>query len=314
MIVFSAPKIFDQGRIEEFLNTAEPVFKMKDKAVPDVIFDLGKVEKCSVTALLVIYKFIDFTYHNYCFKKPNISVSKYVEESWETYQFTDLIKAYVDNKDKTEREYKKLKVEVHDNFLIAPQALLRNTTYTDKKLKSEFLPQIQEYYKGEEKGVNMIFTCLSELLLNFWEHAKKDSRSIIIASGNKTKIEISCADTGDGIVSTLGKALSKKNLSPEQILELSLNKGSTSKELTNHMGYGLWIVEEIVKLTKGRLHIYSQGAYIKNDYGKRKSGRCGYWQGTIVTLILYLKAPKTICDIPNYEDKKELNDIKIDFV
>lgn len=313
MIVFSAPKNFDQGRIEEFLNTAEPIFKMKNKLIPDVVFNLGKVNRCSVTALLIIYKFIDYTYHNYCFKKPNISVSKYLEQSWDTYQFTDLIKAYIDNKDKTEREYKKLKVEVHEDFLIAPQALLRNTTYTSEKLNSEFLPQIQKYYVGQDKAVNMIFTCLSELLLNFWEHAKKDSRSIIIASGDKNKIEISCADTGDGIVSTLGTSLSKKNLKPEQILELALNKGETSKELTNHMGYGLWIVEEIVKLTKSRLHIYSQGAFVKNDYGKRISGRCGYWQGTIVTLILYLKDPKTISDIPNYEDKEDLNNIKIDF-
>jgi len=313
MIIFSAPKYFDQGRIEEFLNTAEPIFKMKNKLTPDVVFDLGKVNRCSVTALLVIYKFIDYTYHNYCFKKPNISVSKYLEQSWDTYQFTDLIKAYIDNKDKTEREYKKLKVEIHEDFLIAPQALLRNTTYTSEKLNSEFLPQIQKYYIGQDKAVNMIFTCLSELLLNFWEHAKKDSRSIIIASGDKNKIEISCADTGDGIVSTLGTSLSKKNLTPEQILELALNKGETSKELTNHMGYGLWIVEEIVKLTKSRLHIYSQGAFVKNDYGKRISGRCGYWQGTIVTLILYLKDPKTISDIPNYEDKEDLKNIKIDF-
>lgn len=313
MIVFSAPKNFDHNRIKEFLDKVEPIFKMKDKMVPKVTLDLGRVQRCSVTALLLIYKFIDFSYHNYCFKKPNILISPFMEDAWNTYQFSDLIKAYIDNKDKTEREYKKLKVEVHEDFLIAPQALLRNTSYTDEKLKKEFLPQIQKYYKGQDKAVNMIFTCLSELLLNFWEHAKKDSRSIIIASGDKTKIEISCADTGDGIVSTLGKALSSKNLSPEKILEQSIKKGSTSKELTNHMGYGLWIVDEIVTLTKSRLHIYSQGAYIQNNYGKKSAGICGYWQGTIVTLILYLKEPKTICDIPNYEDKQLLNNIKIDF-
>jgi anti-sigma regulatory factor (Ser/Thr protein kinase) len=311
---FSAPKIFDHKRIESFLSTSAPIFRMGNTMTPDVTFDLSKVKKCSITGLLIIYKFIDYTYHNYCFKKPNISVSPYIEEAWERFQFTNLIKAYIDNNDKTEREYKKLKVKIEENFLIAPQALLRNTTYTYEKLRKEFLPQLERYYSDNEPATNMIFTCLSELLLNFWEHAKKDSRSIIIASGDSNKIEISCADTGDGIVSTLGKANVSKSLSPEKTLELSLVKGATSKKLSNHMGYGLWIINEIVNLTKSRLHIYSQGAFVKNDYGKIKSGKCGYWQGTIVTLILYLDDPKTIRDIPNHEDESLINGLKINFV
>lgn len=28
------------------------------------------------------------------------------------------------------------------------------------------------------------------------------------------------------------------------------------------MGYGLWILDEIVTATQGKLHIYSEGAYI----------------------------------------------------
>ena len=36
------------------------------------------------------------------------------------------------------------------------------------------------------------------------------------------------------------------------------------------MGYGLWILNEIVTATKGRLHLYSEGAYVFNDFGKIK--------------------------------------------
>lgn len=39
--------------------------------------------------------------------------------------------------------------------------------------------------------------------------------------------------------------------------------------MTNHMGYGLWILDEIVTATQGKLHIYSEGAYIFNNHGKR---------------------------------------------
>lgn len=314
MKLYRAPKIFDQNRIIDFLKISAPVFKLKEKAVPDVHFDLSKVQKVSVTGLLIIYKFIDFSYHNYCFKSPNISISAELEESLDRYEFTNLIKAYISNKDKTEREYKKFKVKVEENFIIAPQALLRNTAYSYKKLQNEFLPKIEKHYSSNPNAVNMIFTCLSELLLNFWEHAKKDTKSIIIASGNKDRIEIACADTGEGIISSLGLAMNSRNLSPEDLINLAVKKGSTSKKLTNHMGYGLWIVDEIVSLSKSRLHIYSQGAYYKNDFGKKKSGKCGYWQGTIVTLILYLNKPKTICDIKNYPERELLGELKVNFI
>ncbi len=310
---FITPKHFNIKTIGDFLNIASPIFQMKNKQEPNVLFDLSKTAQCSVTGLLIIYKFIDYTYHNYCFKKPEILASKYIEDEWEKFEFKNLMRAYISNTDKTEREYKKMKIKIDDNFIIAPQALLRNTTYSYEKLQTNFLPKIESYYKDNPRVVKMVFTCLSELLLNFWEHAKMDNKSIIVASGNKSKIEISCADNGEGIISTLGMSKTIHSLKIEEILLSSLNKGITSKKLSNHMGYGLWIVNEIVNLTNSRLHIYSQGAFVKNDYGHITTGKCGYWQGTIVTLILYLKEPKTICDIKEYKETTQFDNLKINF-
>lgn len=105
--------------------------------------------------------------------------------------------------------------------------------------------------------------------MNFWEHAVNDTKSIIVASGNKVKVEIACADTGNGVISTLSPTLVHQ-ISKEEVLVKSLEKGITSKKMTNHMGYGLWILNEIVTATKGRLHLYSEGAYVFNDFGKIK--------------------------------------------
>jgi signal transduction histidine kinase len=143
----------------------------------------------------------------------------------------------------------------------------------------------------------MILLVFSEILLNFWEHAIEDTESIIVAHGNSQNIEIACADTGNGIISTLGGSMISENFRPEQILLESLKRGVTSKKMTNHMGYGLWILDQITTMVKGRLHIYSQGAYYYNEYGSKKSGRCGYWQGTIVYISLPLQKPKTLVDI-----------------
>jgi len=84
---------------------------------------------------------------------------------------------------------------------------------------------------------------------------------------------------------------------PEFILKKSVEKGNTSKDRTNHMGYGLWVLDEITSRTNGRMHIYSQGAFYFNEGGKKKAGKCGYWQGTIIYLALSLHHPKTWEDI-----------------
>lgn len=78
------------------------------------------------------------------------------------------------------------------------------------------------------------------------------------------------------------------------------------------MGYGLWILNQIATKTKGRLHIYSEGAFYKNDFGKEIAQKCGYWKGTIIYLSLPLKKPITLTDIENHDNKK-FNDIKINW-
>ncbi len=78
------------------------------------------------------------------------------------------------------------------------------------------------------------------------------------------------------------------------------------------MGYGLWILNEIVTATKGRLHLYSEGAYVFNDFGKIKKGPCSFWQGTIIYISLPLVNPQSLSDIKGVEFDK-LKNIKIKF-
>ena len=312
MILFEFPKIIKPNSIYELLNSLERAFSMEEKLVPDVVINLQKVKKTSLLGILLNYKFIEYTYKNNCFKKPNLFVNDYIEKEWERYGFTKLIHSFVSNKDLTERNYKNLKVFVDDRFIIAPQALLRSKDYSDKFLKSEFLPKIEEYYKKDDKVVSMIFLCLSEILLNFWEHAVDDTNSILVAEGNENHIEIACADTGNGIITTLNRVFENSSIDRPGTLKKSVEKFVTSKKMTNHMGYGLWILNQIATKTRGRFHIYSEGAFYKNDFGKEFAQKCGYWKGTIIYLSLPLKKPITLSDIENHDNKK-FNDIKINW-
>ena len=273
---------------------------------PCVKIDLTKTKQISALGILLIYKVIEYTYINNCFKKPELQVNDYIQQKWKEYGFYELICLYISNKDIADKGYKELSIKLQDKFFIAPQALLRSDSYSKEMIEKKFLPPIKEYYKGFPKIISMIFLCLSEILLNFWEHAVNDMRSIIVAEGNRNNIEIICADTGEGIISTLGSAYKEYEYTPEKIIKKSIEKGETSKKMSNHMGYGLWILNEITTRVQGRLHIYSQGVYLKNENNKTLIGQSGYWQGTIIYLSLPLNKPITLADIESYENNRQI--------
>lgn len=308
-MILKAPKYLTKNFVNEFLFKFQNTFFWQKKLVPNVKIDLSTIIKVDIFGLLILYKYIDYTYNNFCFKKPNLTLGDYIDETWEKYSFRELIDSYVSNENLSDRPLKRLKVQFDDRFIIAPQALLRNSNYTNDYLKKEFIPKIEEYYINDNKTTDLIFSCFSEILLNFWEHAVNDTKSIIVADGNKHKIEIACADTGIGLFTNLRNVLEKK-IKNEEILAYSVKRGITSKPNTNHMGFGLWLVNELVKINNGNLHIYSQGYYFHNNYGKQKYGKCSYWPGTLIYVNLSLEKSKTLSDL----NLKFKDNLKIKFV
>jgi len=306
------PKHFNIGSISKVLKDFEQVFKAKGKQIAGFHIEFNKVEKPSMIGALLLYKIIEYSSRHHCFSKPTISYHINTRFGYALVQlgFHYLIMAFIDDRDnKIDKEFNKLKISIGDKFIIAPKALLREDKVSREEINKTYLPQIQGYYKNNQKAVSMILLSFSEILLNFWEHATLDSKSVIVANGNNDIIEIACADTGEGIISTLSEKYKDKKVSPEFILGESVKKGNTSKSGTNHMGYGLWILDEIVTKTKGRMHIYSQGASYFNEGGKKKIEKAGYWQGTIIYLSLPLHHPKTLEDLVD----NKLNTLKINW-
>jgi hypothetical protein len=305
-----APKHFRANSIINFINDCQDIYRLVGKNENGFLLDLGKVKETTMIGVLLVYKVIEFSIRNNCFNAPMYYMDVPFREAMEKYGFTRLILTYLADKEVAEKEFANLKISVTDNFIIAPQALLRNDKYSSEILNKKYLPQIQNYYSFNEKAVTMIFLCFSEILLNFWEHAVDDTQSIIVANGNKANIEIACVDNGKGILTTL-KLAGKGKKDELKTLMSAVEKGVTSKELSNHMGYGLWIIDQIVNRTNGRFHLYSEGYYYMREYGKVKSGKCGHWQGTIVYLSIPINKPITLADI---ESTNTNNNLQINWI
>lgn len=306
------PEILNASNVLSFLRNVSIIFTFENKQLEDYALDLSKLKKINVLGMLLLYKIIEFGAERKCFHQPHIYFEQFMEDKWHEYDFIPLINAYVKQQD-TSRNLQNLNVQMTDNFILAPQPLLRDSDFTNKYLRTKFLPKINEYYSGREKVISMISTCFSEILLNFWEHAVEDTKSIMIADGNKSYMEIACADTGNGIISTLKSNPKYSEINDEKLILKSTHKNITSKENTNHMGYGLWIIDQIVTSVKGRFHLYSEGVAYINDYGKSKTLKTGHWKGTIVYLALPLENAKSLSDIDIFKNKLSDN-IKIDFI
>lgn len=305
-----APKHFRANSIINFITDCQDIYRLVNKKENGFLLDLGKVKECTMIGVLLVYKIIEFSIKNNCFNAPMYLMDVPFREAMEKYGFTKLILTYLADKDVAEREFANLKISVSDNFIIAPQALLRNDKYSSELLNKKYLPQIEKYYSFNDKAVTMIFLCFSEILLNFWEHAVDDTQSIIVANGNKSNIEIACVDNGKGILTTL-KLAGKEQKDNLNTLISAVEKGVTSKDLSNHMGYGLWIIDQIAERTNGRFHLYSEGYYYFKEFGKVKSGKCGHWQGTIVYLSVPLQKPVTLADI---EPQDINNNLQINWI
>jgi hypothetical protein len=302
-----APKHFRANSIVKFITDCQDIYSLANKRENGFLLDLEKVKECTMIGVLLVYKIIEFSIKNNCFNAPMYLMDVPFREAMEKYGFTKLILTYLADKDVAENEFANLKISVSDNFIIAPQALLRNDKYSSELLNKKYLPQIEKYYSFNDRAVTMIFLCFSEILLNFWEHAVDDTQSIIVANGNKSNIEIACVDNGKGILTTL-KLAGKEQKDNLNTLISAVEKGVTSKDLSNHMGYGLWIIDQIAERTNGRFRLYSEGYYYYKEFGKVKIGKCGHWQGTIVYLSIPLQTPVTLADIePTDNNNLQIN-------
>ncbi|MDD2577073.1 MAG: ATP-binding protein [Bacteroidales bacterium] len=307
-LLFIAPKNITRQNILEFIRKFNLFFKYKNIRKENCYVFFNNVEKVDLLGILLTYKFLEYSVKNNCFSRPILDKfpEKFIERI-KFYGFENFMTELMSKKVEAKKLYNKLKIEFNDDFFIAPIAIKKDEDYKEQDLISKYLPNIQSYYENE-KTSTMIFQIFSEIISNFRAHAVEDTQSIIVVHGNREKIEMVCADNGYGIIETL-KYLYKNN-SDEKILAKAMIKNVTSKPKTDHMGYGLWLMNEVTKKTNGIFECYSNSSFYRNINGKISCKRGCFWQGTIVYIELPLCNPITISDLETISDSK----IKINFI
>lgn len=301
------PVSLKDNAILDLLASFQFVFKLNGNKRPNVKIQGARVRKVSLLAQLLLYKFIGYSQENKKFTHPRFELSNYLLKELELSGFRPLIEWHMKSGSSLMAKAGKfpVKTQMVKGFFIAPLHLHRDDM--ERTLHEErFIKSLNVFYDYDPKIISLTSTCMSEIFMNFWEHATKDTGTIMVAKGSKQELNIMFADTGNGIISTLRN---KPEENGHYILERSIEKGTTSKLRTNHMGWGLWLVKELCLLNKGRLTIYSEGFCLTCLGGDIKIKECAYWKGTIIQLVLPLSQPLAISDIKtlkNVESKLKI--------
>ena len=299
-MVFSTPEKLNPQYVKYFLHDAEQLFRLEGRKIPNVLFDTIKTKSANVLGVLLIYKFFEYSISKDCFIKPKCTLpsSTQLLRSLDSFGFRELLEQVTSFRIPTDNS---VKYNVNkDGVFIAPIILKREHSKDDTERK--YRSKISQYYSYDATISFALLQCLGEIASNFTEHAVEDTKSILVATGNKDYFEIACADTGNGIISTLASSIPAiKNRC--EILKLALAKGVTSKKDQNHMGYGLWLIDEFTNATSGEFYLMSEGAYLYKRNNKQNLGECPYWKGTVV----YIRIPLT--NIKGFKDVlKKLRD------
>lgn len=290
------PKRLTHNFLYEIIRKFNFVFKLKGKGKSNFILNLSKVKEVDIIGMLTLYKFIEFSAENHCFNSPTIffddedPIHKHIND----YGFEKLINTHVRNDATQNKLLIDLSIKNPNGFFIAPQALLRGRFQSKKKFDVGFKNELDKLYGNESKSfIESILTCAVEISSNFYNHAVDDTKSIILARGSKNFIEIACADTAIGLINTLKKLEKYSKTENKALMKKAFEQEVTSKPNSNHMGYGLWLIKEIVKKYDGILDVYSSEMNFSIKYGKEQIKTAPHWKGTII----YLKLPVILTGI-----------------
>lgn len=305
---FFLPSRIERTNILEIIGRLACVFDYSGQNRPNFFLNFDNVKKIDALGVLVLYKLLEYSVTHQCFKKPlfNLTHNNPIEQQIEKYGFSELITKLMDNKTK-EQYYKNLTTLVTKDFILAPVAMLKDEETSSQKTQA--LKDIVNYY-GSNDISTMILQLFSELFLNYISHSENDNKSVIVVHGNKHKIEFGCADNGIGIIASLRANPRYKNVHSMQLLRHAVERGVTSKENTDHVGYGLYYINEVVSRLNGQLLILTDEWMLQNTHGKINVKQVARWKGTLLSINIPLTFAVTINDIEPVFNPQ----IKVNFV
>ena len=268
-------------------------YQYANAQLPGFILYFSGVKRVDILGVLLLYKFLEYSILKNCFINPTTIDIKVINPQIKEFGFESLIASCYTESKRMEDEYNKLQSRITNKFLVSPISIYKGLVARDD-IERNCFNSISQFY-GTGSVSDMIFMVVSELIGNFYSHSEDESRSIIVAYGTNDYVEIACADSGKGIVESLRPY--GESSDDSLIMKKAFQKYVSSKPGTDHMGYGLWIIDETVKRNGGKMIAYSQNVYYERVGSKVRVVHSPLWKGTIVYLKLFTRNPVTIKDI-----------------
>lgn len=282
------------------------IFNFDKKKVPDCEFKITASSLDAVSAL-VIFKMFEYAAKNSCLLEPKANLDN-ILDLFSIYGVEKLMRKLI-NQEEVEGLYKKLKPSTTKDFFIAPHPINRDNFKNKEDLENKYTQFIADYYQDICPELVQYFkTCLCEIASNFLYHALEDKNSILMAQGNKDKIEIVCVDNSNGIITSLDP----NNINSKKVMSKAFKRGISSKKNEKHCGTGLWYVEKIVQQLNGTLRVYSEDvSYIcKGD--KVFVQKAPHWKGSIFYLKLNISQNTNIDSFfDNFNKNNELGLVNV---
>lgn len=131
--------------------------------------------------------------------------------------------------------------------------------------------------------------CFSEMVDNCCCHSLSKFNNHICAQVFYDRVEICIVDNGIGIPKSLSEVSEYSSFNNEELLAKSIIEKVTSKRHSkerSHQGFGLFAVNEILKMNGGSLEIYTDNVALITKGGKTDIVSIPTWEGTIVYMCL----------------------------
>lgn len=256
------------------------IFKYDDRNVPNCEFRITPTKLDAVSAL-VIFKIFEYAAINSCLEEPKANLNE-ILKLFGIYGIDKMMKKLI-SQELVDPLYKNLKPTKIKDFFIAPHPINRESFKNKQELENKYTEFIADYYQNVCPNLVQYFkTCICEIASNFLYHALEDNNSILMAQGNKKKIEIVCVDNSTGIISNLNS----KSKDHKRVMKSAFQRGVSSKKDEFHCGTGLWYVEKIAQQLNGTLRVYSEDMSYICKGGKVFVNKSPYWKGSIFYLKL----------------------------
>ncbi len=156
----------------------------------------------------------------------------------------------------------------------------------------------------QQRALNVVF---AELVENVYRHSRSDYPGFVLAQAHPARqlLHMTIVDTGIGIHTSFqespDEAMRQRAKNPAESLKLALEKLVTSKT-SEHSGYGLYVVSDIVRRNGGTFRITSgQHSYMIQEGRRGNMPETPYeharWNGTEVSAMFRLDRPMPIAAV-----------------